>query len=81
MFYVYALYSKGHDKIYVGYSSDVQERLSSHNHPLNRKWTGRYKPWIIIYTEELTTKKDAIIREKQLKSYKGRMFVRSLIPH
>jgi len=31
-FVVYALYSKDHNKIYIGYSSDFINRFQSHNH-------------------------------------------------
>ncbi|MGD1843957.1 MAG: GIY-YIG nuclease family protein, partial [Salibacteraceae bacterium] len=45
MFIVYALYSSSHDKIYVGYSSNLQERLRSHNELAKKGWTVRYRPW------------------------------------
>ena len=79
MFYAYALYSKTHNKIYVGYTSDLNSRLSAHNHPRNKGWTTRYQPWVLIYYEEFSTKEEAMAREKQLKSAKGRLFIRSLI--
>jgi len=31
MFTVYVLYSQQHDKIYIGYTSNLQERFRSHN--------------------------------------------------
>lgn len=79
MYTVYALYSKLHDKIYTGYTSDLHQRLISHNHPKNKGWTSKYKPWILIYREEFDCKKDAMQREKQLKGYKGRQFIWELI--
>ena len=80
MFYVYVLYSSEYDKIYIGYTSDLQARLTSHNHPQNHGWTARYQPWELIYHEAHAIKKAAMIREQQLKSAKGRQFVKSLIP-
>ena len=79
MYFVYALYSKEFDKIYIGYSSDVNRRLVSHNHKNNTHWTSKFQPWIIIYTEEHDSKALALKREKQLKSYRGRQFIRELI--
>jgi len=79
MYYAYALFSKSHNKIYVGFSSDLNGRLSAHNHPKNKGWTSRYQPWELIYHEEFCTKEGAMAREKQLKSAKGRLFIRSLI--
>jgi putative endonuclease len=79
MFHVYALYSCQYDKIYIGYTSDIENRLIAHNHPNNKGWTKRFQPWEIIYSEEISSKEEALKREKQLKTAKGRLFVRSFI--
>jgi putative endonuclease len=79
MYYVYALYSIDHDIIYIGSSSDVNKRLASHNDFRNKGWTTKYKPWTLVYTEEFSGKKEALIRERKLKSYQGRKHIRSLI--
>jgi len=78
MFTVYALYSKLYGKIYIGMTSDINERLKSHNE-LGKGWTKRFRPWIIIYTEQLADKTEALKRERQLKSAAARSFIRSLI--
>jgi putative endonuclease len=80
MFYVYGLYSPGYKKIYIGYTSDLKKRLYFHNNPINTTYTFRFRPWIIIYSEELPDKKMAMIREKQLKTATGRRFIKSHIP-
>ncbi len=80
MFFVYALYSSDFDKIYIGYTSDIEARLIAHNHPNNKGWTKKYQPWVVIYTESYACKADALKREKQLKTAQGRLFVRNLIP-
>ena len=83
--YVYVLYANSFDKIYIGYSADPEKRLSSHNADFNHGWTRSYRPWRIVYTEKLPTKKIALQREKQLKSARGRKFIReeiiNLLPH
>ena len=79
MFTVYALYSKKFDKIYIGFTSDIVERLKSHNELSKKGWTGQFRPWEIIYQETHLLKSDAMKREKQLKSATGRDFIRSLI--
>ena len=79
MFSVYVLYSETFDKIYVGFTSDVEKRLIAHNHPSNKGWTKKFQPWKLIYCEQLNTKTEAMIREKQLKSQKGREFVKNEI--
>jgi putative endonuclease len=79
MFSVYVLYSKRFDKIYVGYTSNLDTRLESHNNLATKGYTVRFRPWEVIHTESFTTKSEAIKREKQLKSAQGRLFIRSLI--
>lgn len=71
MFYVYILKSKNHKKSYVGFTSNINKRLSEHNEGKNT-FTRRYKPWIIIYLEKYMDKTKAIEREKYLKSRSGR---------
>ena len=79
MFFVYALYSVKYDKIYIGFTSNLEQRLIAHNDPDNKGYTGRFMPWEIVYTEQFENKKEAMLREKQLKSFRGRAFIRSLI--
>ena len=79
MFVVYALYSITYDKIYIGFTSDMEERFKSHNELGKKGWTIKFRPWEIIYTEHHSSKADAMKREKELKTAKGRNYVRSLI--
>lgn len=79
MFFVYALYSVTYDKIYIGFTSDIEQRFKSHNELGQKGWTIKFRPWQIIYKEEHYLKADAMKREKQLKSASGRNFIRSLI--
>jgi putative endonuclease len=80
MYFVYCLYSPGYKKIYVGYTSDLERRLYFHNNSTDRHHTLKFRPWIIIYSEEAVDKKAAMLREKQLKSAKGREFLKTYIP-
>ncbi len=75
MYYTYVLYSNNFDKIYIGYSSDVDKRLAAHNDERNTGWTQKYQPWEIMYMEEFASKQEAMKREKQLKTAKGRKFI------
>ena len=79
MYFVYALYSEKYTQIYIGYTSDPEKRLLSHNDDRNTGWTSKFRPWKIVYTEKCDSKKEALIRERQLKSAKGRNFVWNLI--
>jgi putative endonuclease len=64
MFTVYVLYSALFDKIYIGYTSNIEERLKSHNEFGNKGWTIKFRPWILLYTEIYEIKADAMKREK-----------------
>ncbi len=80
-FTVYVLYSKQYDKIYIGVTSNLEERFKSHNELGKKGWTIKFRPWKIIHTEEYLRKTDAMQREKQLKSYQGRKWIRERILH
>ncbi len=76
---VYCLYSTKYDKIYVGYTSDLISRFHSHNSLATKGYTIRYRPWVVAYTEELESKSLAMKREKELKSSRGRAYLRDYI--
>ncbi|MBL7848671.1 MAG: GIY-YIG nuclease family protein [Cyclobacteriaceae bacterium] len=75
MFTVYVIYSEAFGKIYVGYSSDLESRLRSHNELATKGWTIKFRPWKLIHFESFASKKDALKREKELKSATGRRFI------
>ncbi len=77
---VYVLYSELYNKHYIGYTSDIEIRLKSHNELATKGYTIKYRPWKIIYTEEYNEKKEAMQRERFLKSGQGRDFIKTL-PH
>jgi len=79
MFTVYVLYSQKYDKIYIGATSDLENRFLSHNELATKGHTIKFRPWIIAYTEEFETKQEALKRESQLKSANGRAFVWDII--
>ncbi|MEQ1587896.1 MAG: GIY-YIG nuclease family protein [Cyclobacteriaceae bacterium] len=79
MYTVYALYSETYQKIYIGYTSDLEARIASHNSFSEKGYTKKYRPWRVILKEEFVSKTDAMKREKQLKSAKGREFIWNLI--
>jgi len=79
MYTVYVLYSSLNDKIYIGYTSDLTARLLSHNELGKKGWTIRYRPWIVVYTEQYNEKSAAISREKKLKTSRYRKWIREEI--
>ena len=78
-FYVYVLHSVRLNKIYIGFTSDLEARLKSHNELAAKGWTIKFRPWILVHCENFTLKADAMKREKELKTGKGRLFIRKEI--
>jgi putative endonuclease len=76
MFTVYVLYSNDYDKIYIGFTSNIEQRILSHNKLSKKGWTIKFRPWTFIHTEKFDDKKDAMKREKQLKTSRGRNWIR-----
>jgi len=72
MFFVYVLYSRSADKFYVGYTSNLESRLLSHNQLGTKDWTKRFRPWELVHTEIYETKSSALKREKELNTGVGR---------
>jgi putative endonuclease len=77
--FTYVIYAPKFDKIYIGFSANPATRLIAHNHPKNKGYTKKFQPWVLIHIEKFHTKKEAMDREKQLKSHQGRNFIRELI--
>ena len=74
MFYTYVLRSKLDNKLYVGYSSDLKRRFEEHARG-DVEATKFRRPFILIYYEACLSEKNAIKREKYLKSGYGRRYL------
>lgn len=68
MFYVYILKSTKNGDVYVGYSTDLKQRIGQHGSGSVRS-TKAYRPWVLVYYEGYLNKFDATKREKQLKMH------------
>ncbi len=75
MYYVYALKSIKHNRIYIGFTINLKTRLKEHNSG-KTKSTKFYRPWDLIYSEKLNSRDKARKREKILKSGSGREFLK-----
>ena len=77
LYTVYILYSQSHQKHYTGFTSNLSQRLLSHN-VLGKDWTAKYRPWKLIYTKAFDNKLEAIRFERWLKTGVGRDFIKEL---
>ncbi|MDO8601625.1 MAG: GIY-YIG nuclease family protein [bacterium] len=73
--YVYVLYSTKDEKKYVGYTKDIRKRLEAHQRGLVESTANR-RPLKLIYFEACLSQADATHREKYLKTYHGKMFIK-----
>ncbi|GAA5037681.1 hypothetical protein GCM10011506_36350 [Marivirga lumbricoides] len=75
----YILYSEKLQQYYYGYScDDLSERIRKHNSN-HKGFTGKTNDWQLVYKEEYATKTEAFKRELQIKKWKSRKRVESLI--
>jgi putative endonuclease len=63
------------DKKYIGYTTNIKNRLYYHNNSLS-KHTSQFKPWKLAICLAFSDKIKAIEFEKYLKSSSGRAFAK-----
>ena len=72
MYYVYILQSLQDKRMYTGHTENIQRRVIEHK---EEKGPGIYTknrgPWELVYKEEYPTRREAIQREKYLKTGAG----------
>ena len=75
-YYVYVLQFKQKKELYKGYTKNLKLRLEQHQKGLvdSTKDNGRFS---LIYFEGCLNQQDATHREKYLKTYLGRMFLKN----
>ncbi len=77
-FTTYILYSKKLDKYYIGYTSNIDDRLIRHNQN-SSGFTGRATDWEVVFTKHFSTKTAAYAYERKIKSWKSRDKIMELI--
>ncbi|MBS1512037.1 MAG: GIY-YIG nuclease family protein [Bacteroidetes bacterium] len=74
MFYCYILKSLKDSRHYIGFTSNLEERLKKHNAG-GVKSTRSRVPFVIIYAEQFESKVEAFRREQFFKSFEGRKWL------
>jgi putative endonuclease len=69
--FAYVLRSLTTGQFYTGATSNLELRLIQHNSDQSRS-TKHRGPWIVVHQEEFATLGEALRRERELKSGKGR---------
>jgi putative endonuclease len=70
-YYVYILFSHKDKKLYVGFTSDLKDRIEKHNSGGNDSTKNR-RPLSLVHYEAYLSEKDARAREKYFKTGFGR---------
>lgn len=77
-YYVYVLHSNKDNKFYVGYTNDIKKRIVEHN--AGRVMSTKFRrPFKLVYWEGCLSQKDALKREKYLKSAWGKRYIKNRI--
>jgi putative endonuclease len=79
MWHVYVLKSLINGKFYTGYTGNLDRRLVEHNSGRGGRFTKLNKPFELVYKEDFDNKYDASKRERELKTGKGRYYVKKLV--
>ena len=75
MYYTYVLHSEKDGDSYTGLTKNLKLRFEQHNKGLVESTKDR-RPFNLIYYEACLDNNDAARREKYVKSYHGKMFIR-----
>lgn len=75
MYYTYVLKSKLDNKLYIGYTDDLKERIAEHERGIVPSTKYR-RPVRLVYYEACLNKSKAIQREKYFKTGFGRRYLK-----
>lgn len=76
MYYTYVLKSEKDGEFYTGYTKDLKLRFECHKKGLVESTKDR-RPLKLLYYEACLNQQDATHREKYLKTYHGKMFLKN----
>ncbi len=76
MYYVYVLKSVKYNRIYIGFTKDLKLRFEQHKNGKVESTKDR-RPLELVYYEACKSEKDAFHREKYLKRYYGKLYLKN----
>ena len=68
-YWVYILSNQNNNVLYIGITSELEQRVYQHKNKLIKGFTEKYNVNKLIYFEESIDPESAILREKQLKGW------------
>jgi putative endonuclease len=78
MYYVYVLQSQKDKKFYTGFTRDLEKRINEHNSGVSMA-TKQRMPLNLVYYEFCLNHKDAMKRERYLKTTWGKRYIKNRI--
>ncbi|MEI7481632.1 MAG: GIY-YIG nuclease family protein [Elusimicrobiota bacterium] len=70
MFFTYILYSRSTERYYIGSTDNLIRRFHEHSGDQEKATKGR-GPWIMVYWASFSSHKEALAKERYLKSGAG----------
>ena len=77
-FVIYVIESQIDARLYVGFTEFLERRIKEHNDGKTKSTKG-FRPWILVYSEVVSTREEARKREKYLKSGCGKEFLKLIL--
>ena len=62
-------------KIYIGQTYNLEKRMNEHNRA-GKGYTAKFRPWRLIYSECVRSRKEAMAKERYFKSGVGRDWIK-----
>ena len=81
MYWTYLLENQNDKSWYIGYTSNLKQRITDHQAGMGSKTTSQKDNWKLIYCEGYVDKEDAMGRERYLKSGSGRTYLKRQLKH
>lgn len=70
IYYVYILASKKNGTIYIGVTNNLTRRVWEHKNNYIKGFTSKYRVHKLVYFEQTSDIRSAILKEKQMKKWK-----------
>ena len=78
VFYVYVIKCRG-GTFYIGQTDNIPRRWEEHKTGKGADWTKKNPPLYIAHYEEFNSRKEAVLREKELKTTNGRRWIKQAV--
>ena len=75
---VYILFSEKLNKFYIGFTTNLEERLQFHQNAETRKFTHNATDWVVFLTIGCDSKSQGLGMEKHIKSMKSKIYIQNL---